>query len=153
MNLPPELTDRPQWLIWRREKRKDSTKLTKVPYQCKGYQASTTNKRHWSTFGYALEVWLKQRIPCDGIGFVFTAEDPFCGIDIDNCWLSDAAETPTWAAGIERRFYDTYREESPSGMGFKIFCRAKAPLCKPWKITPTGQIEIYDRSRVFCSHR
>jgi hypothetical protein len=51
--------------------------------------------------------------------------------------------------GILQRFSDTYNEESPSGTGAKIWCRARAPRCGGWPIEH-GAIEIYDRARFFA---
>src|SRR4051794_16226830 len=119
MKLPPELTERKQWVIWRYEQRTDGAKPTKVPYTCMGYKASDTNPQHWSAFEYALK--MSQRLGfADGIGFVFAADDLFCGIDLDNCYPSDAAECVPWAAEILNCFSDTYSEESPSETGVKI---------------------------------
>jgi hypothetical protein len=87
----------------------------------------------------------------DGVGFVFAEEDPYCGIDLDNVWRSDADEsTAPWAAEILEQFADTYHEESPSGCGVKIWCRAELPdhRGKKWKVEH-GAIEIYDRARFF----
>jgi hypothetical protein len=146
-HLPEELTVLSQWIIWRYEER-GGAKPTKVPCQCTGYQASVTNPGHWSSYEYALRTWREQRVPCAGIGFVFTPEDPYCGVDLDNCYPSDAAECAPWAAGILHRFSDTYSEESPSARGVKIWCRARAPRCGRWTIE-YGVIEIYDHARFF----
>ncbi len=132
-NIPRELIDLPQWVLWCYEQRADSAKPTKVPHTCTGHKASSTNPQHWSRFEYSVKM---SRLPgfAEGIGFVFTANDPFCGIDLDNCYPSDAAECAPWAAGILERFSDTYSEESPSETGVKIWCRAKAPRCGKWEI-------------------
>jgi primase-polymerase (primpol)-like protein len=143
---PPELAARPQWLIWRLEIREG--KPTKVPYTSMGYKASVTNPEHWSTLENACRAAARRGF-ADGIGFVFTAVDDYCGVDLDNCFPSDAAECAGWAAGIPERFRDTYGEESPSGCGFKIWCLAKAPRCGRWPIG-AGAIEIYDHARFFC---
>ena len=146
-NLPPELREISQWLLWRFE-RKSNGSITKVPYQCTGYRASTTDPRHWSRHDYAIKIYDTQRVRCDGIGFVFSPEDPLCGIDIDDCFLSDAAEIAPWAAPIEQRFANTYREASPSEMGIKIFCVATASRCGKWPVGG-GKVEIYDREHFF----
>jgi primase-polymerase (primpol)-like protein len=151
LQLPEELTALRQWVIWRYEiRRGDPTgKPTKVPYQATGYKASTTNPEHWSGFAYVLNTWQRQRVLCDGVGFVFSADDPYTGLDLDNVWQSDADEGPRWASEILDRFADTYMEESPSGRGIKIWCRAKLPHGgRSWPIG-AGAIEIYDRSRFF----
>jgi primase-polymerase (primpol)-like protein len=124
------------------------SKPTKVPIQATGYKASVTNPEHWSHFDYALDVWRQQRVSCDGIGFVFSASDPYCGIDLDKVWQGEADEGPPWATQILERFADTYCEISPSGKGIKIWSRATPSHCGCWKVG-AGQIEIYDRARYF----
>jgi primase-polymerase (primpol)-like protein len=148
--IPDELTALPQWLIWRYETRQG--KPTKAPYTTMGYRACVVNPEHWSTFEFALAAAARPKF-ADGIGFVFTGADPFCGIDLDNCYPSDAAECAPWAQGILERFSDTYSEVSPSGAGVKIWCRAKAPRCGRWGVED-GAIEVYDHSRFFtCTGR
>jgi primase-polymerase (primpol)-like protein len=143
---PAELAALPQWLIWRFQIRDGQP--TKVPHTTMGYQASVTNPEHWSTFRNVCAAYARREF-ADGIGFVFTASDPYCGIDLDNCYPSDASEYVPWAAGILERFRDTYSELSPSGRGVKIWCRATAPRCGKWPLNG-GAIEIYDRARYFA---
>jgi hypothetical protein len=144
--IPLELILLVQWVLWRFEDR-SGPKPTKVPYTCMGYKASVTNPEHLSKFEDALKFAARPGF-CDGIGFVFTREDDYCGIDVDNCYPSDAAECAPWAMGILDRFRDTYGETSPSGSGYKIWCKAKAPRSGNWAIAG-GAIEIYDRARFF----
>ncbi|MGA7239444.1 MAG: primase C-terminal domain-containing protein [Bryobacteraceae bacterium] len=145
-NIPEELTERPQWLPWRYEDR-GGPKPTKVPHTSMGYKADVTDPAHWSRFEVALE---RSRRPgfCDGIGFVFSHDDPFCGIDLDRIWLSDADEGAAWAMRILEQFTDTYSEVSPSDGGVKIWCRAAAPRSGSWKVE-SGGIEIYSARRFF----
>jgi hypothetical protein len=142
---PAELAALPQWLIWRFTER--DGRLTKVPHTTMGYGASPTNSGHWSTFEHAHRAAQRPGF-ANGVGFVFTAEDPYCGIDLDDCYPSDAAECALWGEGILQRFSDSYLEESPSGTGVKIWCRAKAPRCGRWPIG-VGAIEIFDHARFF----
>jgi putative DNA primase/helicase len=144
-NIPPELAARPQWVLWRYETREG--RVTKVPYTCMGYRASTTNPDHWSTLADVLKFAARPGF-ADGIGFVFSPDDPYCGIDLDDVWQSDADEGALWAAVILERFADTYREASPSDTGMKIWCRAKAPRSGAWPIE-AGAVEIYDHARFF----
>jgi primase-polymerase (primpol)-like protein len=146
-NIPAELKERPQWLIWRYIQRPDRPKPDKVPHTTMGYRADVTNPDHWSTFEFALKIALLPGF-CDGMGIAFTETDPYCGIDLDNVWQSDADEGAPWATGIFEKFSDTYTEESPSGRGLKIWCKAKVSHCGSWPIQ-AGKIEIYDRSRFF----
>jgi primase-polymerase (primpol)-like protein len=139
-------------VIWRKEPRPGDPegKPTKVPYQATGYKASTTNPEHWSRFDYVLDIWQRQRVKCNGIGFVFSENDPYAGLDLDNVWQSDADEGPRWAFEILDRFADTYMEESPSGRGIKIWCRAALQHGgRSWPIG-VGAIEVYDRARFFA---
>jgi len=153
MVLPEELVSLRQFILWRSEPDKEGNALKrgprKVPYQCSGYPASTTNPNHWSSFSYALEAMRRPDF-ATGIGFVFTESDPYCGIDLDGVWQSDADEGAPWAIDIIERFKDTYGEASPSDTGYKIWCKATLPRqgCK-WEITPTSALEIYDRGRFF----
>jgi primase-polymerase (primpol)-like protein len=144
-SIPAELAALPQWVLWRYETR--DGKLSKVPHTFMGYRASDINPEHWSTLEFALKFATKPGFAA-GLGFVFTADDPYCGTDLDHVWQSDADEGAPWALRILERFSDTYHEISPSGTGMKIWCKAKAPRCGRWKIG-RGAIEIYDRKRFF----
>jgi hypothetical protein len=145
-NVPEALRELPQWVLWRYEDR--DGKATKVPYTAMGYRASATNSQQWSRVDYLVGLLTRNPGFAAGIGFVFTAEDPFCGIDLDNIWPSDAAECAPWARGILERFADTYGEASPSDTGYKIWCSAVAPRCGKWPVQG-GAVEIYDRERFF----
>jgi putative DNA primase/helicase len=144
-NIPDELKRLRQWLLWRRESRQG--KATKVPITTMGYRANITTRDHWSSFEFAIRIAARPGF-CDGVGFVFTEGDPYCGLDLDDVWQSDADEGAPWAKRILERFQDTYSEVSPSGQGVKIWCRAKPPRCGKWLIE-AGGIEIYDHSRFF----
>jgi putative DNA primase/helicase len=144
-SLPRELVILPQWVIWRYEIR--DGKPTKVPHTTMGHRASPTNPDHWSTFDYAMKAAARPGF-AEGIGFVFHEDDPYCGIDLDNIYPSDAAECASWAEGILERFVDTYSEISPRDKGVKFWCKAKAPRCGKWTVE-SGAIEIYDRARFF----
>jgi len=146
-NVPEELTKLEQWVLWRYIQRPGKLKPDKVPHTCMGYKADVTNPEHWAMFDYAVKMAARPGF-ADGIGFVFTAEDPYCGIDLDNVWQSDADEGAPWALGILARFADTYTEASPSDAGLKIWCRAKALRCGKREIE-SGAVEIYDHARFF----
>ena len=130
LSLPPELTALEQWVPWRHENN------TKIPYRAPGYRASSIDPRSWTSFKRAVELWQSHPDYFSGIGFVFTTEDPFCGIDLDNCFPSGDEPIASWAAGIAHRFADTYAETSPSGRGSAasgIRCRASSrsgPECR-----------------------
>jgi primase-polymerase (primpol)-like protein len=146
-NIPEELIERRQWVIWRYVQKPGKPKPDKVPHTAMGYRADATCPDHWSSYEVVLE---RSQRPgfCDGIGYAFSPDDPYTGIDLDNVWQSDADEGAPWAMRILERFADTYGEASPSDHGVKLWCRAKSPRCGKWPIEH-GAIEVYDHSRFF----
>jgi primase-polymerase (primpol)-like protein len=145
--VPDDLTERDQWVLWRYESRKD--KPTKIPYQVSGKPADSTNPGTWATFGDALGAWRGNRQRYTGLGFVFSREDPFAGIDLDDS-LDEQGDVKAWARGIIERFSDTYVEISPSYQGVKIWLRGSLPANVPGVQVGDGTIELYDHSRYFA---
>jgi putative DNA primase/helicase len=118
-NVPKQLTERPQWVCWRREMR--DGKPTKVPYTPgTERRASTTDLMTWRTFSEALEAYEAGEPPYDGIGFVFCSADPFVGIDLDDCRDPKSGHVELWALKIADRVQEGYVEASPSGTGVHI---------------------------------
>lgn len=107
-----------------------------------GTQASSTNPKTWGTFVVAV-CFCEMQPNLSGIGFVFSAEDPFTGIDLDKCRDSETGEIQSWALDIVRRF-NSYAEISPSGTGIHIIVKCRPPSGKR-----KGRIELYDRGRYF----
>lgn len=130
-----------QWVCWRREER--DGKLTKVPYTPRsGSRARSDDPETWGTFA---EAWKARRDGNhDGIGFVFTADDPFCGVDLDSCVDPETGEIEPWAAEILDELA-SYAELSPSGTGLHIIVRAALPEGR----RRNGRVEMYDRGRFF----
>ena len=149
-NIPAELQARKQWVCWRYEIKR--AKWTKVPYNARsGQLASTTRRSTWSTFEQAKQAYLDRPDFYDGIGYVFTKNDPYCGADFDHC-INDAGEISTWAAEREAQLQASgaYTETSVSGSG--VHAIVLATIGKGIK-KPLG--EIYDRGRffTFSGHR
>jgi putative DNA primase/helicase len=144
--VPDDLAERDQWVLWRREL--VSGRETKVPYSIRGSRASSTNPRDWGDFQNALRIWRRRPEQYAGLGFVFSAHDPFVGIDLDDCLDADG-NLKAWAQGIVERFSDTYIEISPSGEGLKIWAKGQLPGNVAGVELGDGQIEMYDRSRYF----
>lgn len=140
-NFPASLQQRDQWVLWRLEQRGDKT--TKIPYQPSGAHARSTDPATWSDFATAQQAFINDA-SFSGIGFVFSKDDPFVGIDLDKCRDPDTGEVEPWATAVLVRF-DSYAELSPSGKGFHIIGQGKLP--------PNGrrkaQIEMYDSGRYF----
>jgi len=137
--MPEDFRALRQWVCWQEETR--DGKLTKVPYSVHGGKADATAPATWTTFDNAIAY--TQEHDLAGIGFVFTAEDSFSGIDLDGCVDLETGELETWAADVVRAF-DSYTELSPSGTGLHILARGKLPRCGK-----RGTVEMYDRNRYF----
>lgn len=136
-DIPQDLQALRQWICWR-ESEIDG-KLTKLPLRpIDGKLASVTNPLDWTDFDTAVQAAVYR----NGIGFVFTASDPFVGIDLDNK-----------AANLDKtiefqnilKYIDTYVEISPSGKGFHAIARGVLPGSGRRKFG----IEIYDKDRFF----
>ena len=77
-----DIRDLRQWIVWRSEAR--DGKPTKIPYSpTRGQRASSTNPESWASYKQAVRTCKEHGY--DGIGFVFSKDDPFCGVDLDGC--------------------------------------------------------------------
>lgn len=146
--IPAELRSRPQWVIWRCQER--DGKPTKIPYQAANpsRKASSTKPATWGTFEQAVAV----ADQADGIGYVFSAEDPYCGIDLDHCRDVETGAILPEAQAIINTF-DTYTEVSQSGTGVHLVLRGKLPADTWHKVKPPElgfEVEVYDHGRYFC---
>src|SRR5215212_6553048 len=135
------LRDLDQWVCWRLEER--DGKPSKLPYSpLTGKRASSTNPDTWADYSEAVAAYKERGY--DGIGFAFTKEDGFVGVDLDHCLDSHSGEIEAWAREIIDEL-DSYTEISPSGTGVHILLRATLPDGRNRK----GPIEIYSHSRYF----
>ena len=140
--IPQELRDLPQWVAWRFAKRDGNAKPTKVPINAEtGKAASSTDPATWTSFEKALVAY--QSGHGDGIGFVFSTDDPYTGIDLDSCY-DEVGQMAEWAENIVVRL-DSYTELSPSGRGLQIIIRGTLPA----KGRRKGAIEMYSEGRYF----
>jgi primase-polymerase (primpol)-like protein len=160
-NVPDELLTLNQWVTWRYDIR--DKKWTKVPFQSRkpfneekgrtAYKgAKTDDPATWGEFWQAVDFHFAHRRFLDGVGFVFSADDPYTGWDIDNC-LTDDGTVKEWAKPHFDALAHGYFEVSPSGRGIKGIVRAKLPGngTKKGGFGPEedGAIELYDRCRFF----
>jgi hypothetical protein len=155
-NIPAELRERPQWVVWRLEFREGMRKPTKVPYTPRPGcgMAAVTRAKDWGTFEQAINAPIKlakdewvdpdakvSETGFSGIGFVFTKDDPYCGIDLDNVY----GDTEEWNKQITVfNKFNSYTERSPSGTGVHIFVKGKVPVGRR-----RGAIELYPQGRFF----
>lgn len=156
--IPAELRERPQWVCWR-YKVKDG-KWTKVPYQPRTSgrrrpEAKPNDPATWGAFSEALEAYQAngrrtdaERL--DGIGFNFSADDDFVGIDLDNCIGPDGEILPWAQPYIEQ--LTTYGDLSPSGRGIKFIGIGSLPGKGTRRAGIHGgetAVEAYDCARFF----
>jgi hypothetical protein len=136
-----DIRDLRQWVVWCSEERHG--KPTKIPYSpATGQRASSTNPQSWASYQQAVRACKEHGY--DGIGFVFTAEDELCGVDLDGCLDPKTGGLEDWARQIVEEL-DSYTEISPSGTGVHILIRATLPEGRNRK----GRFEAYDRGRYF----
>ena len=145
MNLagfPQELKERRQWVLWRLERGRDG-KPTKVPYNPANprFKASSTKPATWGTLAQAIAA---ARSGFSGIGFVFSQDDPFTGVDLDECRDSETGEIAPGARAVIERLA-SYTEISPSGCGVHIIIKGKVPAGGNKK----GRLEMYSQERYF----
>jgi hypothetical protein len=159
-NIPQELRDRDQWVLWRYELR--DGKRTKVPYSSSGNMADSTGPETWASFADTLEALSTTPVErktgaageitakgFEGVGYVFASDDPYTGVDFDAC-MNDGEMQADAAALV--MLLDSYTEISPSGNGVKVIVRASKngfARCRTDK-TPWGdEFECYDQGRYF----
>lgn len=139
-NIPDELKKRKQWVLYHLKCDPNREKPTKIPCTTDNAPASATNPATWCNFKEALKTF-RSGIG-DGLGFVFTDKDPYCGIDLDSS--CDLLGPDKWAEQIIKRF-SSYTEYSPSGTGLHIIIKGKKQITNCRK----DKIEIYDDKRFF----
>jgi putative DNA primase/helicase len=142
--IPQELKERPQWVLWRVEERQG--KLTKVPYAVRGGNARADDPGTWASFDAAVAAYGEKQM--DGVGYVFSTDDPYCGVDLDDV-LTDGVLHPAARQIVEE--LQTYGEISPSGNGVKLIVRGTKPgkRARTGKTPWASQFEIYDAGRYF----
>ncbi len=112
ISIPDDLVELRQWVAAAADKRPINPRT--------GRNASPKEARTWGTFAEA-----RARAESDGhpdVGFVFTADDPFVGIDLDKCRDPSTGLIQPWAEQIVREV-DSYAEVSRSGTGLHIIAR------------------------------
>ena len=132
-NIPEELRQLKQWVIHNKDK---------VPFT-KGGTASSTDPSTWLSFGDAVN--LLSSYDEFGLGFVFSEEDPYVGIDLDKCLITQPPRHDV-ARIADTLWAYAYHEKSPSGNGLHYFVKGGLNNIE-W--TNTKHIEVYDRGRYF----
>ncbi len=145
-NGPTCIRERRQWVAWKYIER--DGKPTKAPINPhNGNLAASTDAATWGSFIEAVEA-CRQDSNLAGVGFVFTPNDPYCGVDLDDSIDPESGQLKPWAAQFVA-LLDSYTEVSPSGTGVKVFIKANKPGSRCRKGYEDGEVEIYDRDRFF----
>ncbi|MEM3514613.1 MAG: hypothetical protein QW495_04735, partial [Candidatus Hadarchaeum sp.] len=147
LNIPEELRKTPQWICWRSEL-KEGGKLNKIPiapWRTGGeFAASVNDPANFTTFEVALR-YAKEH-PGVGVGFCFTQEDPYFGVDCDDC-VNEAGEIDEFVRQLLAEL-NTYAEISPSGRGIKLIGKSREKPETSLRNDDVG-LEIYTRDRFF----
>jgi hypothetical protein len=147
--IPAELKALPQWVCWkweRRQAKNGAWRWTKVPVNPRTLDnAKANDPTTWGTFAAAFAHYQRDPASYAGVGFEFSVNDPFCGVDLDDCRNRETGEVDEWARA-DVQALDTYTEVSPSGTGTKSIVRGYLP--------PTGRNrkphELYDSGHFFA---
>lgn len=134
----------PQFVTYKLAWNEDRKKWDKIPHSPHGYRASTTSPRDWGTYDQAYNAWQASGGELAGVGFVFTAEDPFWFLDIDGAlqngqWSQLAQELCARTAGAAV-------EVSHSGTGLHIIGSGAVPEGHGNRNTPL-HLEFYSKER------
>ncbi len=147
-DIPRSLKRHDQFICWNTAERKNSrgesvpVKTPIAPWK-KGSMVpvSAMDPDNHTDFRSALH-W-SRHMQGVGVGFVFTEEDDFVGIDLDDCIVR--GELTDFAEEIVGEL-DSYTEVSPSGNGLHVLIRSDLDEAfKPEK----HDIEVYPRDRYF----
>jgi putative DNA primase/helicase len=142
--IPQELKALLRWVVWKLNF--TGKKREKIPIDTKtGRFASSTNPSTWCTFEQARKYFQCHRgAGIMGIGFVFTKDDPYTGVDLDHCRDAETGDILPWALEIVQ-YLNSYTELSPSGTGLHIIVFGVLPP----GLRKVGDVEMYDDVHYF----
>lgn len=119
-NFPIELTKLRQWVNYRITER-DNGKAGKPPVDpMTGMLAKADDPSTWGTFDQAMWRWRNIK-DVNGISFMFSKDDPYFGVDLDDAIHPDGTLDPI-AADIVKRL-NSFTEISQSGTGLHIIAK------------------------------
>jgi hypothetical protein len=131
MTIPIELISRRQWITWKY-----------LPDGAKFPNGKSNTPSDWCRFHEVDDF--------DKIAYVFSNNDPYCGIDLDDCIVDGEILGP--AQIILDRFRGiAYGEFSPSGTGIKLITRARKPAGS--RCNNNKGVECYDQGRFWTITR
>ena len=142
LEIPEEIKELPQWVLWRAEWDNKQKQYKKVPYSYDGNYAKSTISDTWTIFS-AINTIYEQNDKYEGIGFVLSGNDDYVVLDIDNAIDENGQINSDLALDMTEI---TYCEKSPSGTGLHCFFKGKLPEERKKKRTDLD-IELYDTKR------
>ena len=149
--IPSKLKERHQYVLWKYVLR--NRIWTKIPYQTRYplLGAKADDPSTWAPFKETYVVYFRGGF--DGIGYEFSADDPYFGVDFDNC-LRDG-KLLEWVIPFVDSLKGAYGEISPSGNGIKFYATGKLPGESGTRRSGMGPdgigaIELYDHGRYFA---
>lgn len=133
-NVPSEMVERAQWLLWRFEQKAGEKKPRKVPYYANGSrrtgeQGSASDRGALVDFTSAAAALASSKGKFTGLGFAFLPGDGLIGIDLDAMIDGDTGEISERGANIISACA-SYTEFSPSGKGVHIICSGETETFK-----------------------
>lgn len=142
--IPGQMKRLPQWVLWQFVWKEETKQWAKIPINANSFQfAKSDDPSTWASFETVSEKYEKEKTRFDGVGFVFSPDDPYCGVDFDNCVNTDGSVDPVVMNQIER--LDSYTEFSASRTGVHVIVSGVYGGGNK-----RGDKEVYDRTRYFA---
>jgi hypothetical protein len=150
--IPEALRQREQWVLWRLDPKDDKPhELTKVPYRDVGRKARANDPKTWLAFDEAVRRWAANPNGWAGIGYEFSEDDLYTGVDLDSCLDPATGIVAQWADRELAELPPTYTEVSPSETGIKLIVETEqAHTLGSTKDKASGQIEVYSSGHFFA---
>ncbi|QTB29065.1 phage/plasmid primase, P4 family [Lysinibacillus sphaericus] len=141
-NIPDELKQYKNWILWRAIWNEQRKQYEKVPYQVNGKdKASVSEESTWSTFDVVIDAY--EHGIGDGVGYVLTDKDPYSCIDGDD--IQDVDDLPELAQEIVKL---SYAEVSPSREGIHVWIKGFSHNSDKFKNKNIELgFELYDKKR------
>ncbi len=146
-NIPSDLANRQQWLLWKFELREGADKPRKVPYYVMGGrrtggQGEDRDRQRLATLAVVRRAY--ERGNWSGIGFAFLPDDGLIGIDIDDAIDLATGEVSERCASIIKAV-SSFTEYSVSGEGVHIIVHGTTDTNK---FNDIG-LEVFCKSQFF----
>ncbi len=146
-NVPPDLANRQQWLLWKFESKEGQTKPGKIPYYVQGGrraggQGDERDRMRLATLPVVRRAY--ERGGWSGVGFAFLPDDGLIGIDIDGAIDPDTGIVSERCANIIKAC-NSFTEYTPSGKGVHIIVLGSTDTNK---FNPIG-LEVFCKSQFF----